>query len=126
MNPTGYRLHIAPYTGRVQVRWRGELIADTTEAVRLEETRHEPIYYVPRKDARMDLFERSTRSTHCPHKGDASYFTLVAPTGARAENAVWSYETPIATSGAIKQLLAFYTADMGADFGLAVTAMPTG
>ena len=117
-----YHLHIAPFPGRVRVTWRGQTIADTTQAIKLEEGRHTPVYYVPRGDARMELFQRASRSTHCPHKGDASYFSLVSADGARAENAVWSYETPIAKSAAIKEHLAFYTKDMGADFGIEVVA----
>ena len=90
-----YHLHMAPFAGRVRVTWRGQTIADSASAIKLEESRHEPVYYLPRSDARMELFQRTARSTHCPHKGDASYFSLVSADGARAENAVWSYETQI-------------------------------
>ncbi len=125
MSPSAeYRLHMAPFAGRVRVTWRGEVIVDTTAAVRLEESRHDPVYYVPRADARMDLFQRTAHSTHCPHKGDASYFTLAAPDGVRAENAVWSYETPIAKSAPIKGHLAFYTRAMGRDVDIEVIATP--
>jgi uncharacterized protein (DUF427 family) len=55
----------------------------------------------------MSLFERTDRSTHCPYKGDASYFTLRA--GERtAENAVWTYEQPFPAMSAIAGHLAFY------------------
>lgn len=124
MSDGGYRLVMAPFPGRVAVRWRGQVIADTRNAVKLEESRHAPVFYVPRADARMELFQRTAHATHCPHKGDASYFTLVAADGTRAENAVWSYEAPIAKSAAIQGLLAFYTNEMGADFGIAVSVTP--
>ena len=119
-----YRLHMAPFAGRVQVRWHGQVIAESTRAIKLEESRHNPIYYIPRADTRMNMLERTDRSTHCPHKGDASYFSLVGPDGARADNAVWSYEMPISKSAAIKEHLAFYTREMGADFGIEVVATP--
>lgn len=119
-----YRLHMAPFPGRVRVTWRGQTVADSTQAIKLEESRHDPVYYLPRGDARMELFQPTDRSTHCPHKGDARYFSLVSADGARAENAVWSYEAPISKSAAIKEHLAFYTKDMGADFGIEVIATP--
>lgn len=119
-----YRLHMAPFPGRVTVMWRGQVIADSAHAIKLEESRHDPVYYLPRGDARMELFQPSARSSHCPHKGDARYFSLVFADGGRAENAVWSYETPIAKSAAIKEHLAFYTKDMGADFGIEVIPTP--
>jgi uncharacterized protein (DUF427 family) len=119
-----YHLHMAHFPGRVRVTWRGQTIADSTNAVKLEESRHNPVYYLPRDDARLQMFHRTAHRTHCPHKGDASYFTLVSDDGARAENAVWSYEDPIATSATIKNHLAFYTNEMGADFGIEVIATP--
>jgi uncharacterized protein (DUF427 family) len=52
----------------------------------------------------MDRLERTSHKTHCPFKGDASYFSLKGG----AENAVWTYETPFDEMLAIKDLLAFY------------------
>jgi uncharacterized protein (DUF427 family) len=117
-----HRIDIAPFKGRVQVRWRGNVIADTTQALQLDETRHGPVYYVPRADAKMELFERSTHHTHCPHKGDASYYSLVGPDGARADDAVWTYEAPIAKSAPIKDYLAFYTRAMKPSVDIDVVA----
>ena len=55
----------------------------------------------------MDFMEPTNHRTHCPYKGDASYWTLRV--GNRAvENAVWSYEQPLAGMERIKGLLAFY------------------
>jgi uncharacterized protein (DUF427 family) len=120
----GYRIDIAPCPGLVRVTWRGRLVAQSDRALVLRETRHNPVIYVPRAAADMSLLQRTTHVTHCPFKGDASYFTLVNG-AARAENAVWSYESPIADVAAIRQHLAFYTAALGADFGIAVEAPGT-
>jgi uncharacterized protein (DUF427 family) len=119
-----YRIDIAPFKGRVQVRWRDTVIADTTHALQLDETRHEPVFYIPRADAKMDLLERTDHHTHCPHKGDASYFSLVDADGRRAENVVWSYETPIAKSAPIKEYLAFYTRAMKPSVDIDVIVTP--
>jgi uncharacterized protein (DUF427 family) len=115
----GYRIDTAPCPTRAVARWRGRVIADSGRAVVLTETRHNPVIYFPRADVRMELLRRTEHSTHCPFKGDASYFSLVD--GAeRAENAVWSYETPIPEATGIKDHLAFYTQEMGAAFGIVV------
>ena len=99
-----YRLVAKPAAARVQVKLKGELIADSTEAIRLEEGSYPPVYYFPRKDVKMDRLVRSSHHTHCPFKGDASYYSFKGG----AENAVWSYETPFDEMQAIKELLAFY------------------
>jgi uncharacterized protein (DUF427 family) len=62
------------------------------------------VYYIPRKDVKMDRLARTAHSTHCPFKGDASYFSVVNG----PENAVWSYESPYDEMLAIKERLAFY------------------
>ena len=94
----------SPAGTRVQVTVKGELIADSTDAIRLEEGSYPAVYYFPRKDVRMERLERTDHSTHCPHKGDASYFSIKG--GPR--NAVWSYETPFDQVAAIRELVAFY------------------
>ena len=88
------------------------VVGDTTLADSLRpglmfETGVRPVYYFPREDARMDLLVPTTHHTHCPYKGDASYWTIRA--GDRTiENAVWSYEEPIPSIAGIAGFLAFY------------------
>lgn len=89
---------------RVRVTFKGEVIADTNDAIALKEGSYPVVYYLPRKDVKMDRLARTTHTTHCPFKGDASYFSLVNG----PENAVWSYEQPYDDVAAIKELLAFY------------------
>jgi len=92
---------------RVRVRFAGRTIADTTRALTLKEAHYPPVHYIPRADADMSAFTRTAHHTHCPYKGDASYFTLAAG-GRSAENAVWSYEQPFPAVAEIKEYLAFY------------------
>jgi uncharacterized protein (DUF427 family) len=99
---------IAPNPGRVRVRLGGEVVADTTRALRLQEADYRPVLYVPREDARMALFTRTQRRTHCPYKGNASYYTVQAGGGRRAEDAAWSYEAPYPAMAPIAGHLAFY------------------
>ena len=92
---------------RVVVTAGGKVIADTTHALTLQESTYPPVQYIPRADADMALLERTDHGTHCPYKGDASYFSIPA-VGQRGNNAVWTYEAPHAAVAAIKDHLAFY------------------
>lgn len=98
---------IAANPRRVRVRFAGETIADTARALTLQEASYPPVYYVPRADVDMPALSRSEHRTHCPYKGDASYFSISAG-GRQAENAVWSYEQPFPAVAEIKDHLAFY------------------
>ena len=91
----------------VRVTFNGEVIADTRDAIRLEESDYPAVYYVPRKDAKVARLIPTTHRTYCPFKGNASYFTLSSH-GRTADNAVWSYETPYDEVAVIKDCLAFY------------------
>jgi len=98
---------ISPAQGRVVVRFAGQTIADTRHALELRESTYPAVLYIPRGDADMAHFARTAHTTHCPYKGDASYFDLAAG-DTRAANAVWSYEQPYPAMAAIKDHLAFY------------------
>jgi uncharacterized protein (DUF427 family) len=98
---------IAPNPKRVRVLAAGVVIADTTHALTLKEARYPAVQYIPRADARMELLSRTERTTHCPYKGDASYFSVTA-NGKALDNAVWAYETPFPAMAEIAGYLAFY------------------
>ena len=92
---------------RVRVHFAGRVIADTCRALTLKEAHYPPVQYIPREDVDVSAFTRTTRHTHCPYKGEASYFHLHTEDG-MIENAVWSYETPLEQAQQIKGYLAFY------------------
>ncbi len=105
-NP-GYRIDFLAGPGRVRVVFNGLTVADSGRAMEMREGRYPAVYYLPRADVRMDLLRRTGHHSHCPYKGDASYWTLRV--GEReAENAVWSYEDPFDQVARIKDYLAFY------------------
>src|SRR5262245_14540312 len=106
-NHPNARLELKHLGGRVRVTFDGEIIADSPDAVRMDEGDYRPVYYLPRKDVKMERLARTTHSTYCPFKGHASYYTL-SSARRTVENAVWSYETPYDEMGVIKELLAFY------------------
>ncbi len=99
-----WRITTQPAGGRVQVRLGSELIAESERATVMHEGTYPPVYYFPRADVKMERLARTDHRTHCPFKGDASYYSVKGG----AENAVWSYEQPYDEMLAIKGLLAFY------------------
>ncbi|MBO6782854.1 MAG: DUF427 domain-containing protein [Alphaproteobacteria bacterium] len=96
-----------PSPKRIRIKFAGETVADSTNALILHERNHVPVYYLPRDDVAMELLSRTDHSTHCPFKGDAAYFSVDAG-GRTAENAVWTYEEPFDECAGIKDYLAFY------------------
>ena len=92
---------------RVRVTAGGMVIADTTHALTLKEATYPAVQYVPRQDAKMALLARTDRVTHCPYKGDANYFSIMAD-GKTIENSIWTYETPFPAMAEISGHLAFY------------------
>jgi len=92
---------------RVRVTFNGEVIADTRDAITLEESGYPPVFYIPREDVKMQYLNRTDHRTYCPFKGDASYYSLSSRE--RTEhNAVWSYEKPYDEVDVIRERLAFY------------------
>jgi uncharacterized protein (DUF427 family) len=98
---------VTPNRQRVLVRVGGALIADTRDALILQEASYPPVQYIPRKDVDMKLLQRTDHSSYCPFKGDASYYSIPGG-GEKSVNAVWSYENPYAAVGQIKDYVAFY------------------
>ena len=98
---------IEPTAGHVTVTVAGRTIADTRSALTLRESSYAPVQYVPRSDVNLALLERSSTSTYCPYKGDASYFDVVIG-GDRRSDAIWTYENAYPAVAKIAGYLAFY------------------
>jgi uncharacterized protein (DUF427 family) len=102
-----HRLLLHPFPRRVRARFAGETVLDSTRGALLHESQILPRLYVPLEDLRADLLERTDHATHCPFKGDASYWSVRV--GDRvAENAVWAYENPIPESEWLRGLVSVY------------------
>jgi uncharacterized protein (DUF427 family) len=104
---TAHTVRIKANLNRVRATFKGQVIAETSHALTVLETGLNPVQYFPRDDVRMDYLSRTKHQTHCPFKGEASYYTVLAGDEV-AENAVWTYEDPIKSVLAIKGYLAFY------------------
>lgn len=108
MKPTtDHPITIRQNPRRVRVTLGGHVVADSTRALVLQESTYPPVHYIPREDADMAVLSPTPRSTQCPYKGQASYFTIAAG-GRTADNAVWSYEDPFPAVAEIAGHLAFY------------------
>ncbi|MBR0792904.1 DUF427 domain-containing protein [Bradyrhizobium manausense] len=92
---------------RIRVTAGDIVIAESTRALSLKEAKYPAVQYLPREDANMALLERTERTTHCPYKGDASYYSIKAD-GRTLDNAIWTYETPFPAMTEIAGHLAFY------------------
>lgn len=98
---------ITPNPKRVRVLLDGAAIADTLRALTLKESTYPAVQYIPREDVNLQRLTRTAHATHCPYKGDASYFSIRGDRETR-ENAVWSYEEPFPAMREITGYLAFY------------------
>ena len=100
---------IAKNDKRVRVTFAGHAIADTRGAFTLREASYKPVFYIPRSDADMSLLKRTDHQTHCPYKGDASYYS-VAPSasGDIVEDVIWTYDQPYPAVADIAGHVAFY------------------
>jgi uncharacterized protein (DUF427 family) len=102
-----HQIEVEANPGRVRVEFAGETIADSTRALRVTESHHEPLLYFPREDVEMLLLEKTAHNTFCPFKGSASYWSIRV--GDRvAENAIWSYEEPYDEVVVLRECMAFY------------------
>lgn len=103
-----HRVEILASSRHVRIVAAGETVADSKHPTILLETGLVPRFYLPMSDVRLELLEPSDTVTHCPYKGDASYWSLRAA-GERFEDAVWTYRTPLPESTKIAGLACFST-----------------
>ena len=102
-------IKIRKATGKWVVRAGGAVLGETQNALELIEGDYAPGIYFPREDIPMSFLDASDTKTHCPWKGDASYYSI--PTKSTViKDAAWSYEDPKDDMAQIKGYLAFYTA----------------
>ena len=104
----GHPIIIEPTKGRVQVRIKGELVADTTAALMLREATLPAVQYIPFDDVVQERLARTDTSSYCPFKGEASYYSVTTSGGDTVDDAIWTYEQPYPAVAAIAGHVAFY------------------
>ena len=93
------------------MRAGGAVIADSENALELNESDYYPVIYFPREDVAMALLEKTDQKTNCAHKGEANYFSIVTKSQV-IENAAWTYEAPLPELENIANHMAFYPGDL--------------
>ena len=92
---------------RVRVRVADHVLADTADALTLQEADYPAVQYFPRADVETGFLSETEKVTHCPYKGDATHYSMLV-NGDLLENCAWSYEDPNAAVEAIRGRIAFY------------------
>jgi uncharacterized protein (DUF427 family) len=100
-------IKIAPAAGTWVVRAGGAVLGESSKALELSEGSDAPVIYFPPEDIAMAFLDQSPKTTHCPHKGDASHYSIFARSGV-IPDAVWCYVSPKDEVAAIAGYLAFY------------------
>ena len=98
-------MRVKPVSRRVRVTRGGRTLVDTREAMRVTEIARDvidPVFYFRKGDIAIDLATIPGKTTHCPLKGDATYYS------ADGSVIAWSYDAPLDFADAIKGLVAFY------------------
>ena len=120
MNDTSHYTEISQLDNPVTVKLGDKGLAQSDQVLQLIEFAHGNEYpamlYFPRDSVAMQNFRKiDDFSTHCPIKGDASYYDLVLD-GNETEKAVWSYEDPLPENSKIKNHIAFDLSKLSLDF----------
>jgi uncharacterized protein (DUF427 family) len=102
-----HRLLFDPFPRRVRAVFGGETVLDTTSGMLLHESNLLPQLYLPRADVREDLLTGTDHHTHCPFKGDASYWSVTV-NGRTADKALWSYLDPLPAASWLRDHVALY------------------
>src|ERR1700735_759577 len=119
LEPTAeHPITINPTGTRVVVRVNGEVVADSYQALQLQESTYPAVQYIPFKDVRQDRLTRTDTSTYCPYTGEAGYYRVRSAAGS-GEDVICPYEQPYPAVAAIAGHVAFYPdkADISVDTG---------
>ncbi|QHY98317.1 hypothetical protein SSPS47_24690 [Streptomyces sp. S4.7] len=99
----GHTITVEQGTEHVRVVRDGQVVADSRRPLLLHETGLPVRYYLPPEDVRTELLSPSDTTTHCPFKGDASYWSLPG-----APDLVWAYPEPKDQVARIRDHFCFY------------------
>jgi uncharacterized protein (DUF427 family) len=105
--PAGHHLTVEQSTAHVRVVRDGQVLAESRRPLLLRETGLPVRYYLPPEDVRTELLTASDTATHCPFKGDASYWSVPGKA-----DLVWAYREPLPGVAAIKGHFCFYETEV--------------
>lgn len=107
-------IKIRPADGTWVIRAGGAVLGESDRALELIEGEYPPVIYFPRDDVAMAFLEPSDTVSTCPHKGAASYFSIVTKSTTLTD-AAWSYVEPKDGVAEIAGYLAFYTTEVAVE-----------
>lgn len=108
LEPTAsHPITVTPTGNHVVVRVNGEIVAETDDALTLQESTYPAVQYVPLDAVTPSALQPSDTTTYCPFKGEASYYD-VSVAGSTVDDAIWTYEQPFPAVAAIAGHAAFY------------------
>ena len=99
---------VEPTGKHVTVRVNGEVVAETDDALTLQESTYPAVHYIQLHDVVEGVLTSSDTSTYCPYKGDASYYHVTTTAGDTVEDVIWTYQQPYPAVGDIAGHVAFY------------------
>lgn len=102
-----HKIAVTPYSGLVVVTVDETKIASTRKALKLQEASYPPVFYIPFSDIDFESLSASGTKTHCPFKGDASYWSATVD-GRKIDDVMWAYQEPFDEMSGIKDFGAFY------------------
>ena len=109
LQPTAnHPITVEPTGKHVTVRINGEVVAETDNALTLQESTYPAVQYIPLSDVVQTVLTSSDTTSYCPFKGDASYYTVTTTAGETVEDAIWTYEQPYPAVADIAGHVAFY------------------
>ncbi len=109
LEPTDeHPITVQPTGKHITVRVNGEVVADTDDALTLQESTYPAVHYIPARDVVQSVLRDSDTQTYCPFKGDASYYHVVTGSGGTVEDAIWTYRNPYPAVAQIAGHVAFY------------------
>jgi uncharacterized protein (DUF427 family) len=104
---------LEPTPRRIRILHAGQVVVDSTSSLRILETSHPPVYYLPRTAIAPGMLQRSaSRASFCEFKGLATYWNLLVPGAEPVVDAAWSYEQPSVRYAALRSHLAFYASKL--------------
>jgi uncharacterized protein (DUF427 family) len=108
LEPTAeHPITVTPTAQHVVVRVHGDVVAETDDALTLQESTYPAVQYVPLADVAPSVLKRSDTTTYCPYKGEANYYDVIVD-GKTVDDAIWTYEKPYPAVAAIAGHVAFY------------------
>ncbi len=86
----------------MKASWNGQILAESDDTVVVESN-----HYFPVSSINREFFKQSDTTTHCPWKGDASYYSIVVG-DQENQDAAWYYPTPMDAAREIEGRVAFW------------------